>query len=81
VASVLSTAGSLLFAWAYARGEAGYLAITEYSAFIWASVLGWLVFRERVSFYTLGGAVLIVGGCLIAARRKIDAPPEIDVAA
>jgi S-adenosylmethionine uptake transporter len=81
VASVLSTAGSLLFAWAYARGEASYLAITEYSAFIWASVLGWLVFRERVSFYTLGGAVLIVGGCLIAARRKIDAPPEIDVAA
>src|SRR4051794_9079568 len=28
VASVLSTAGSLLFAWAYARGEANYLAVT-----------------------------------------------------
>ena len=61
VASVLSTAGSLLFAWAYARGEASYLAVTEYSAFIWASVLGWLVFSERVSLYTLGGAALIVG--------------------
>lgn len=81
VASVLSTAGTLLFAWGYARGEASYLAVTEYSAFIWASALGWLVFREHVSIYTLCGAVLIVGGCLIAARRKITAPPEIDVAA
>jgi len=81
VASVLSTAGTLLFAWGYARGEASYLAVTEYSAFIWASALGWLVFREHVSIYTLCGAVLIVGGCLVAARRKIVAPPEIDVAA
>ncbi|HET7412055.1 MAG TPA: DMT family transporter [Pararhizobium sp.] len=81
VAAVLSTAGSLLYSWAYARGEASYLSVTEYSAFIWASALGWLVFREHVSIYTLCGAVLIVGGCLIAARRKITAPPEIDVAA
>ena len=81
VASILSTAGSLLFAWAYARGEASYLAVTEYSAFLWASALGWLVFSERVSLYTLAGAVLIVGGCLIAARRRIAAPPEIDLTA
>jgi S-adenosylmethionine uptake transporter len=80
IASLMSTCGSLLFAWAYARGEAAYLAVTEYSAFLWASALGWLVFQERVSLYTLAGAVLIVGGCLVAARRKIDAPPEIDVA-
>ena len=43
--------------------------------------MGWLVFHERVSMYTLAGAVLIVGGCLIAARGKPVAPPEIDVAA
>ena len=69
IASVLSTSGSLLFAWAYARGEASYLAVTEYSAFIWASILGWLVFKERVSLYTLGGALLIVGGCL---SRRVE---------
>ena len=80
VASLMSTAGTLLFAWAYARGEASYLAVTEYSAFIWASALGWLVFREAVSTFTLAGAALIVGGCLIAARRKAVLP-EIDVAA
>lgn len=81
ISSILSTSGSLLFAWAYARGEASYLAVTEYSAFIWASILGWLVFSEKVSLYTLAGAVLIVGGCLIAARRKNPPLPEIDVAA
>jgi S-adenosylmethionine uptake transporter len=81
VASALSTSGGLLFAWAYARGEASYLAVTEYSAFLWASALGWLVFRERVTLTTVAGAVLIVGGCLIAARRKHPVPPEIDMAA
>jgi S-adenosylmethionine uptake transporter len=81
MAAMLSTTGTLLYGWAYARSEASYLAVTEYSAFLWASALGWLVFRERVSLYTLAGAVLIVGGCLIAARRKVAAPPEIDVAA
>ncbi len=68
----------LLFAWGYARGPASYLAVTEYSGFLWASALGWLVFRESVSPYTLAGAVLIVGGCLVAARGKRAEPPEIE---
>lgn len=80
VAAILSTVGSLLYSWAYARGEASYLSVTEYSAFIWASALGWLVFHERVSLTTVAGALLIVGGCLIAARRRMAAPPEIDFA-
>jgi S-adenosylmethionine uptake transporter len=78
VACLLSTAGTLLFAWAYARGPASYLAATEYSGFLWASALGWLVFREHVSMYTLAGALLIVGGCLVAARGKVTEPPEMD---
>jgi len=81
VAATLSTSGTLLYGWAYARGPASYLAVTEYSGFLWASLCGWLVFRETVSLYTLAGAALIVGGCLIAARRKVTEPPEIDVAA
>jgi len=80
VASLLSTCGTLLYAWGYARGPASYLAVTEYSGFLWASLFGWLVFQERVSLYTLAGAVLIVGGCLIAARGRPELP-EIDVAA
>ncbi|HEY8592363.1 MAG TPA: DMT family transporter [Sphingomicrobium sp.] len=81
VASLLSTGGALLFAWAYARGEASYLAVTEYSAFLWAAALGWLVFSEPVSLYTVAGALMIVGGCLVAARRKPSVPPEIEATA
>ena len=32
-------------------------------------LLGWLVFGERVSLFTLAGAALIVAGCILAARR------------
>jgi len=78
LAAAMSIAGGLLFAWAYARAEASYLAVTEYSGFLWASALGWIVFQERLSAYTVAGAALIVGGCLLAARGKIAAPPEMD---
>jgi len=78
VAALMSTGGGLIFSWAYARGEAGYLAASEYSGFLWASALGWLIFHERVSLYTLGGALLIVSGCLVAASRRTAVPPEIE---
>ena len=79
-AALMSTAGGLLFSWAYARAEASYLAVTEYSGFLWAAALGWLVFHEPVSLYTLAGASLIVGGCIIAARTKVKVPGEVEVA-
>ena len=60
--------------------EASYLAVTEYSAFIWAAICGWLFFSEPVSAFTVAGAGLIVGGCLLAASKKPVAPPEIEVA-
>ena len=80
LAAMLSTSGTLLFAWGYARGPASYLAVSEYSGFLWASALGWLFFHEPIPPATIAGAVLIVGGCLIAARRK-PLPPEIELAA
>jgi S-adenosylmethionine uptake transporter len=81
IASLLSTAGGLIFSFAYARAPASYLATTEYSGFLWASALGWLIFREPVSLYTVAGAGLIVTGCILAATGRLEAPPEIDVAA
>jgi drug/metabolite transporter (DMT)-like permease len=77
----MSFAGVLLFAVAYARGEASYLAVTEYSGFLWAALLGWLVFAEPVSPYTLLGASLIVAGCIFAAREKPRPEPEIEALA
>src|SRR4029078_10577782 len=46
--------------------------------FVWGSIGGWVDFHERVSLYTLAGALLIVGGCLIGARGKVTEPPEMD---
>ena len=77
----MSTSGVLLFAFAYARGQASYLSVTEYSAFLWAAALGWLVFGETVSSLTLAGALLIVGGCLIAARKGASAATEPEMEA
>jgi S-adenosylmethionine uptake transporter len=70
LASVLAVVSLLLLAWAYARAKASYLASSEYTAFVWASIYGWLVFGEHVAPLTLIGAGLIVAGCAIAARQR-----------
>jgi S-adenosylmethionine uptake transporter len=68
-AALLAFVSLILLSWAYARAEAQYLAPVEYSAFIWASLLGFLVFAEPVRPLTLAGAAMIVAACLFAARR------------
>ncbi|KQU47286.1 hypothetical protein ASG67_13500 [Sphingomonas sp. Leaf339] len=70
IAAVLGSISMLLLGWAYARGEASYLAATEYTSFVWAAALGWIVFGEAVSIWTLAGAAVIVAACLFAARRR-----------
>ena len=66
--ALLAQISTMLLAWAYARAGAAYLSTTEYSSFLWAMLLGWLAFGEHVSPFTLGGAALIVAGCIVAAR-------------
>jgi S-adenosylmethionine uptake transporter len=73
LAATLAVTSLLLLAWAYARGEANYLSTSEYTAFIWAAAFGWLLFGEPVSPATVVGAVLIVSGCVLAARRGAGA--------
>ena len=67
--AVLSTGSLMLLGWAYARAEAQVLVPLEYTAFIWAALVGWLAFSEPLTLRTLAGVVLIVAGCLIALRR------------
>ncbi|ARS28654.1 DMT family transporter [Sphingomonas sp. KC8] len=69
-AAALATISLFLLTWAYGRAEASYLAPVEYTAFVWASLLGYLVFGEHVGPLTVIGAALIAGGCFIAARRR-----------
>ena len=69
-AAVLTVAGAMLLAWAYARAEAQVLVPIEYSGFLWAVLFGWLFFAEQATITTLLGTGLIVVGSFIAARRK-----------
>ena len=80
LAAFLSTVSLLLLSWAYARAEASYLAATEYTAFLWAALFGWLIFGETLSLVTTLGAALIVGGCLLAARTPSQANPHLEAA-
>jgi S-adenosylmethionine uptake transporter len=67
-AALLAFASLMLLSWAYARAEAQYLAPVEYTSFIWAAFLGWIIFAEPVAPPTLAGAAMIVAACIIAAR-------------
>jgi S-adenosylmethionine uptake transporter len=73
-AALLAFASLLLLSWAYARAEAQKLIPIEYTAFIWAAILGWLMFREPLTITTFAGAALIVAGCILAARRTEAQP-------
>lgn len=68
LAACTSTVSIMLLSWAYARAEAQVLMPVEYTAFIWAALLGWWAFGEAVTPATFGGAALIIAGCLWASR-------------
>lgn len=80
MSAIFAFLSMMLLAWAYARAEAQYLLPVEYTAFIWGALLGWLVFDETVSALTLIGALMIVAGCLIAARRRPEVIAQSEVA-
>lgn len=69
LSAVLAAISLMLLSWAYARAEAQRLVTVEYSGFIWAALFGWLWFGEPVTGATLAGTVMIVAGCVIAARK------------
>ena len=67
--ALLATVSLMLLAWAYARAEAQALVPLEYTAFVWAALMGWLWFDEGLTRATLGGVALIVAGCWIGTRQ------------
>lgn len=81
LAAGLAIVSSLLLSWAYAHAEAQRLVTVEYSAFIWSAILGAIVFGEKVMPLTIAGALMIIGGCVIAARGKAVPAPSTEAAA
>ncbi len=80
-AAVIGSASAWMLAWAYGRAETQLLAQVEYTAFLWAAALGWLVFGEQVSLFTVAGAALIIAGCVVAVRGPRVAAPQSEAAA
>jgi S-adenosylmethionine uptake transporter len=81
LAAGLAIISSLLLAWAYARAEAQRLLPVEFTAFIWAAILGAIVFGEKVLPLTIAGAAMIIGGCVVAMRGKATPGPTTEAAA
>ncbi len=75
--AILAVVSLMLIGWAYARAEAQVLVPLEYTAFIWAALVGWLLFAEPVTLRTLAGVALIVTGCLVAISARA---PRADAA-
>ena len=74
--AALAAVSLMLLSWAYGKAEAQVLLPIEYTAFIWAALIGWWLFGEAVTLATLGGVALIVFGCWIAARQSRPAHTE-----
>lgn len=68
-AGALGTLGLLCLTFAFTRLEASRVAPLEYSGFVWAVLLGYLLFGEVPTLPTLVSALMIVGGCLLLLRR------------
>jgi S-adenosylmethionine uptake transporter len=75
--AALAAVSLMLLSWGYGRAEAQALLPIEYSAFIWAALLGWLIFAEAVTGATVAGAALIVAGCWIATRHSKPVASEV----
>ncbi len=71
----------MLLSWAYARAEAQILVSVEYTAFVWAMLVGWFLFGEAVTWPIFVGAGLIIAGCLYAARGEQTKPPHAEITA
>jgi len=78
LSAALTITSLALLSWAYGLAEAQALVPIEYSAFIWAALLGAIIYDERLTVTTIAGALLIVAGCLLATRRRTHASPLIE---
>lgn len=66
---VLGFIGHVFMATAYARAPAARLAPLEYTALIWAVLIGYGAFSEIPTWATLGGGLLIVAAALLTSKR------------
>ena len=69
--TIFGTAGITLITQAFRFAPAATVAPFEYSALIWATLLGWLIWDEIPDLLTyVGAGVIILSGCYIVFREQ-----------
>lgn len=68
MAASLALGALICFSYAYRHAVTASLVTLEYTAFIWAAALGWVIFDEHISLNTLAGTALIVAACIFQIR-------------
>jgi drug/metabolite transporter (DMT)-like permease len=74
--AVFGTIGVTLISHAFRLAPAAVVAPFDYTALIWASVLGWIVWNEVPGFWVYGGALVIIASGLFIVIRERDRTPH-----
>lgn len=75
----LGTGGNYAITWAYKHAPATLLGPFEFTALIWAVTFGLIFFAEVPSVYTLIGAAIIIGACVLVVQpTSTPAVPRVD---
>jgi drug/metabolite transporter (DMT)-like permease len=64
--------GQMLFTESYRYAPASFLAPFDYTAMLWAFLLGYWMFGEVPTFYVVGGAVIVAGAGIFVILRERD---------
>lgn len=64
-AGVTVSLGTVGMIAALRHANAASLSAIKYSCVLWAGVIGWIVFDERLSITMVGGGFLILAGCIL----------------
>lgn len=76
--AVFGTAGVSLISQAFRMGPAPVVAPFDYTALVWATLLGWLVWGTLPGVWVYAGAALIVASGLYLIFRGAEAAPRDD---
>lgn len=70
LAGMLGSVGIMCLTHAFRLGPAAVISPFEYSALIWAAVIGYLVWGELPDVYTLAGAIIVIASGLYIIYRE-----------
>jgi S-adenosylmethionine uptake transporter len=70
----LGALGHLLIGWAFANAPSTRIAPIEFTALLWAALLGAFYFGDSLTLGTVVGGGLIIAGCLVVMRPDKPRP-------